>query len=137
MASFLVDLTSHQISQALTPGAAVTADDNGTGVDFLNTEGPVHFQAAVGAIDTANSDETYALKLQESDASGSGYTDIPNASVTVTAGSLPYSLTTHLRRKRYVRAVIDVGGTTPSIIVGATFSAKKKISGTGNGSSTV
>jgi hypothetical protein len=62
-----------------------------------------------------------ALKLQESDASGSGYTDIPGLDYSVSPATLPtsgagnsmYSFDVDLRgRKRYLKPVITVGSGT-------------------------
>lgn len=102
--------------------AVRTADANGAAVDTLgfNTACLV---VNAGAIDLASTDETYIVKVQESDTSGGTYTDITGASVAVTANDQVKSVEVPGLgiggRKRFLRAVLDVSGTTPSIAGGA------------------
>lgn len=102
--------------------AVYTADQNGTGVDTRGYENAVLLVNA-GNIDTANADETYVVELEESD-DNSTFTDVATISVTITADNqvgvarIPNLNTT---RKRYLRAVLNVGGTTPSFPGGAVF----------------
>lgn len=136
-ATFLVDLKNAAVGDAsIRPQAALTASANGGGVDFLNADGPVTLIATAGATDFASTDETYVLKLQESDTSGGTYTDISGATVSITAANTTKYVATQLRTKRWVRAVVTIGGTTPSILLTALVLARKKISGTGNGAQT-
>lgn len=72
----------------------------------------------VTAADRANSDETYAFKLQESDTGSSGWTDIGVAASVPVAGAaatLGAVLARGFVNKRYVRLALTVGGTTPSV----------------------
>ena len=69
-----------------------------------------------GVVDTADADETYEVKVYECDTSGGTYTD-SGLSITVTASDTIQKLAIpnlNTTRKRYLRAYLDVGGTTPS-----------------------
>ena len=76
---------------------------------------------AVGG-DTRTADVTF----EESDASGSGYTAIAGAAMTQVTAANGHEVYTFKRSKRYVRAVITVGGTnTPTVLFGVSLMAKK------------
>lgn len=96
--------------------AVRTADADGTGVDTLGyRDGMVVIQA--GDIDLANADETYAFHVEESD-DNSTFTDVDGATGTVTADNDTVLIRVpelNVARKRYLRVVLDVGGTSPSI----------------------
>lgn len=102
--------------------ATRTSDTNGTGVDTKGyRDGMLLIEA--GDIDLASTDETYAFKVQESD-DNSTFTDVTGATTTVTADNQSKLIRLselNVTRKRYLRAVLDVGGTTPSIPCSATF----------------
>lgn len=135
--SFSVDLKNQYTSGiSLTSAAARSASNNGTGVDCLLADGPIHIHYLVGAI--TGSPTSVVLTVEESDASGSGYAAITNQStdgtVDVTAGSVSGFLTLKHRSKRYVRVVHTItGGTSPTTLVTASVIYNKKILG-GNGS---
>jgi hypothetical protein len=133
--TFLVDFPNAYVGDAsIRPQAALTASANGGGVDMLKAEGPVTLLVANGATDFASLDETYVVKLQESDTSGGTYADISGApTVAVSAANALAAVATQLRTKRWVRAVVTIGGTTPSILIAAVVFALKKTSGTGGG----
>lgn len=104
--------------------AVRTADANGTVVDtkgFDNGE----LVVSAGDLDFADTNETYAVKLQEGDQSdGSDMADVTGASVSLTADNQLKTIAIKglgLNRKRYLRAVLDVGGTTPSAPICAIF----------------
>ena len=96
--------------------ASITATTNGSGVDLRDFDGAmVVFQA--GAVDTGNADETYTPGVEESD-DNSGFSavaisDLEGALVNMTANSV--QRIGYKGNKRYVRAVLTLGGTTPSI----------------------
>lgn len=96
--------------------ASVTASTNGSGVDLREFDGAmIVFQA--GSADTGNADETYTPGVEESD-DNSAYSpvaasDLEGALVNMTANSV--LRVGYKGSKRYVRAVLTVGGTTPSI----------------------
>lgn len=104
--------------------ATRTADANGTAVDTLGYNSAALVIQA-GDIDLANADETYAFSVEESADGSTGWAAISGATNTVTADNQ----TKVIRidglgtgtRKRYLRAVLDVGGTTPSIPGSAVF----------------
>ena len=96
--------------------ASVTANTNGSGVDLRDHDGAmVVFQA--GTADTGNGDETYVPSVEESDDNSSfsavAASDLEGALVNMTANSVQRA--GYKGAKRYVRAVLTLGGTTPSI----------------------
>lgn len=105
--------------------ATLTANTDGSVVDTFGFD---NLQAVIsaGTIDTHDTDETYAVKLQEGAADdGSDMADVTGASVTVTESNQiktigVVGLGTGIR-KRYVRLVLTVGGTTPSIDLAGSF----------------
>lgn len=102
--------------------ATRTTDANGTGIDALGYES-AKLVIAAGDIDLASTDETYAFKVQHSD-DNSAWSDISGATTTVTADNQLKEiqiLGIGTSVKRYLRAVLDVGGTTPSIPCSAVF----------------
>lgn len=102
--------------------AVRTADANGTGVDTLGYRDGM-LVVSVGDIDLANADETYVIELEESD-DNSTFSDVATISVTITADNqvgVARVSELNVTRKRYLRAVLNVGGTTPSIPVSAVF----------------
>ena len=104
--------------------ATRTASANGSAVDTLGyNDAAVVIQA--GDIDLANADETYAFSVEESADGSTSWTAISGATNTVTAdnqtkvirvGGLGIGT-----RKRYLRAVLTAGGTTPSIPCSVVF----------------
>lgn len=135
-ATFLVDLKNVALAGvSLAPAAAIATatTTNGSAVDLLGAEGPIHALALNGATDYTSLDETYTVKIQESADGSTNWTDISGASGTITAASTVTFISTGLRSKRYVRAVITTVGTTPSIIVGIAILVRKKTVGSGNG----
>ncbi len=98
--------------------AVYTADvayGSATAVDTLGYNDGM-LLVTVGNIDTASTDETYAVKVYECATSGGTYTDT-GISTTVTAdNSVKVARISGLgtTRKRYLKAVLDVEGTSPS-----------------------
>jgi hypothetical protein len=134
----IVDFANQAVGDySLRSAAADTATRTGGGVDLQLSDGPVHAVCAVGATDFASGDETYVFKLQESDTSGGTYSDISGATVSWTAVASDVQntvklITTKLRAKRWVRAVVTIGGTTPSAFTSAyVFGQKKVLGGSG------
>ena len=96
--------------------ASITATTNGSGVDLRDYDGAmIVFQA--GTADTGNGDETYTPSVEESDDNSSfsavAVSDLEGALVNMTANSV--QRVGYKGAKRYVRAVLTLGGTTPSI----------------------
>lgn len=102
--------------------AVRTADANGAGVD---TKGYNSAKAVIvaGDIDLTNTDETYAFHVEES-SDNSTFTDVAGATGTVTADNDVVQIRIDglgTSRQRYLRIVLDVDGTTPSIPCSAVF----------------
>lgn len=104
--------------------ATRTSAANGSAVDTLGYSNAALLVQA-GDIDLANANETYVFTVEESADGTTGWTAIDGVSVAVTAdnqtsiadiGGVGNSL-----RKRYLRAVLTTGGTTPSIPASATI----------------
>lgn len=136
MATLIVDFANQaQGDYSLRSAAADTSTRTGGGVDLQLTDGTVHAVFAVGVTDFSSGDETYTFKLQESDTSGGTYTDITGATAAWTAASgtdVQNSIkmvTSKIRSKRWVRAVVTIGGTTPSSFTSAFVFGQKKILG--------
>jgi len=96
--------------------ASITATINGSGVDLRDFDGAmVVFQA--GTADTGSGNETYIPSVEESDDNSTfsavAASDLEGALVNMTANSV--QRTGYKGTKRYVRAVLTLGGTTPSI----------------------
>ena len=96
--------------------ASITASSNGSGVDLRNFDGAmIVFQA--GTTDTGSGNETYTPSVEESDDnsvfSAVAGSDLEGALVNMTANSV--QRVGYKGSKRYVRAVLTLGGTTPSI----------------------
>ncbi|MFZ6015031.1 MAG: hypothetical protein ACOYUZ_01610 [Patescibacteria group bacterium] len=110
------------VAQSLVP-AVRTADAEGTGVDTMGFDELVAV-IDVGALDLTTGDETYTVKLQEG-ATSTPTTDITGASVSITAASTQKLIRVKGlgtgSRLRYIRAYLDVDGTTPSIALNVTF----------------
>ncbi|NIQ97540.1 MAG: hypothetical protein GWN87_27715 [Desulfuromonadales bacterium] len=96
--------------------AAYTASTNGSGVDLKGYSGAmVVFHA--GTADTGNADETYTPGVEESDDNSTfsavAASDLEGVLANMTANSVQRA--GYKGSKRYVRAVMTLGGTTPSI----------------------
>src|SRR6185437_16522164 len=107
--------------QSLIP-ATYTADKAYTdaAVTAVDTQGYADgmLVVTVGDLDAGTGDETYAVKLFECDTSGGTYTDtgisvtiLNTADDSVAVARIPEL---NVTRKRYLKATLDVGGTTPS-----------------------
>lgn len=109
----------------LVPVATRTTDANVTGVDCGEYDGPV---AVVLNCSAGTSDMTCDVKLQSSDTLGGTYADITGAAFTqVTTTAASEKIVVNLAEtKKFVRAVIDVGGTNPSFIVGVQLIGEPK-----------
>lgn len=101
--------------------AVRTADANGTGVDTQGYEDAM-LVVPVGDIDLASADETYQVKVEESDDNVTFTTTTITATVSAdNQVGVARIAELNVARKRYLRAVLDVGGTTPSIPMSALF----------------
>lgn len=105
--------------------AVRTANANGSVVDTMGYDN-LEVVVSAGDIDLTDADETYSIKVQEGAQSTlSDAADISGASVTITADNQLKTIRIvglgTGSRKRYMRAVLTVGGTTPSIPLAAIF----------------
>ena len=96
--------------------ASVTATTNGSGVDLRDYDGAmVVFQA--GTADTGSGNETYSPSVEESDDNASfsavAASDLEGSLSNMTANSV--QRVGYKGAKRYLRAVLTLGGITPSI----------------------
>jgi len=98
-----------------------TASANGTGVDTIGYQDAM-LTLEVGTV--SGTSPTLAIKLQESD-DNSSFSDVTGATLTtVTAtGNSQIMRISNLNttRKRYLRAVATIGGTTPSFAFATEF----------------
>ena len=93
-----------------------TATTNGTGVDVRDFDGALMVFSA-GTLDVANADEVYTPSVEESD-DNSTYNAVASADLegilsNLTANSI--QRVGYRGSKRYVRAVLTIAGTTPSV----------------------
>lgn len=113
--------------------AVRTADANGSTVDALGYNSG---QAVIvaGDIDLTTGDETYALKVQHS-SDDSTWADVSGATTTVTADNQVKVIRLDgigTSINRYLRVVLDVGGTTPSIPCSAVINLGRGFAGPAN-----
>lgn len=103
------------------------ASANGTGVDLeeFAEPGGGQFKAILDCGTVTGTSPTLDVKIQESDSSGSGYTDISGAAFTQlgTAGNEEIHFQTS---KRYVRAVATIAGTSPVFVFGCYLIGTKR-----------
>lgn len=103
------------VLQSLVP-ATRTASANGTAVDTFGYNTAVAVINA-GDIDLANADETYAFSIEESADGSTGWVAVSGATTTITADNQVKKIRLEdlgVTRKRYLRVVATLGGTTPS-----------------------
>jgi hypothetical protein len=140
-ATFLVDLKNVAVGGVSvlpqTIGSATTV--NGDAIDMQLSEGPIHLVVVTG--DCGDSTLTLDAKLQESVDGSNNFTDVTDGAMAQLAGATGGDkkmvvVSTAKRTKRYVRAVVTTaGGGTLSAPVAALVLGRKKISGTGTGTS--
>ena len=99
-----------------------TATQTGTGVDTLGYGGDAMVTLEVGTV--SGTSPTLNVKIQESD-DNSSFSDITGATftqVTATGNSQVLRITNlNSTRKRYLRAVGTIAGTSPSFAFGVEF----------------
>ena len=110
--------------------ATRTADANGSSVDALGYNSA---QAVIvaGDIDLTDTDETYAFKVQHS-SDNSSWSDVTGATTTVTADNQVKVIRLDgigTSISRYLRIVLDVGGTSPSIPCSGVFNLGRAFRG--------
>src|SRR5262245_33404282 len=92
---------------------------NGGAVDLLNGDGRCFAVQITGAV--AGTSPTLDGKIQESDTSGSGYTDISGATFTQVTVANTVQVISFDRTKRYVRYVGTIGGSSTPTVLTAVF----------------
>lgn len=104
------------------PAVTKTADFDGPALDLGAGYAPGGLGEIFGAvvvvtaIDRTTADETYAFTLQQSDNGSTGWAAIGVVVNTTTTGTI---VVKGIVTTRYVRLVLDVNGTTPSITYSA------------------
>ena len=136
-ATFLIDLPSVAVGAvSVAPQTIASATTvNGSAVDMLESDGPIHGVILNGDYNAA---AAVTVKLQEASDTNGPWTDIANATLILNADASDNDmkllfLKTDYRTKRYVRAVVTVAGTSPSAVVGVAVLGRKRISGVGTG----
>ncbi len=139
--TFLADLsTAGLIGYSVAPQTISSATTvNGTGVDCLNGDGPVH-----GIFTTGNCGDgsTVITCFLEESTDNSTFTAITGASTVLAASTtandnLAFVVSSSGNRtKRYVRANVTTLGGTPSVIISGCILTRKHISGSGTGTQT-
>lgn len=104
--------------KSIVPVATFTADANGSAVDVSEYDGPVAVMLNASA---GTGDMTLDVKLQNSADGSTGWADVTGAAFTqvTTTASSQKLVFNPAETLKYVRAVIDVGGTTPSFVIGS------------------
>lgn len=103
-----------QVIEVVAP-ARKTASENGSAIDLRDYVGDVKVILSTSA--GGGTTPTLDVKLQESDATGSGFTDISGAAfaqVTDAADSTEAIVISADSNKRYLRAVVTIDGTNPT-----------------------
>jgi hypothetical protein len=109
---------------ALQASVTKTADFSGAWLDLGQGFAPgglgmpVAGVVNVTALDKTDTDETYAFKLQQAADDGTGAADaatVEDIGAAVSATEVGIVLAKGFVTQRFVRLVLDVGGTTPSI----------------------
>ena len=91
----MIDVYNEIASAQLLVADVRTSSANGTGVDIQDYIGKLKL-VLDSEEGTGNADNTLDVKIQHSDASGSGYTDITGAAFTQVDGSTSTKHTQHL-----------------------------------------
>ncbi len=130
--TMLTDLAHVALHKSTIAPAAVIASPTGVAVDCQLMDGPIHAFLNIGVVSGTN--PTMDIKLQESDASGGTYTDIPGAVFSQKIAAGVDVISTNQRTLRWVRALGTLGGTsTPTFNMAVAIVGQKKIVGTGTG----
>jgi hypothetical protein len=101
-----------------------TSTVTGTGVDMIHADGRCFAVQHVGTV--SGTSPTLDGKIQESDASGSGYADVAGATFTQVTASTNLQVIAFERTKRYLRYVGTIAGTSPSFALAVQIGEQKK-----------
>lgn len=108
---------NYKVVELLAPQDITSATTtNGTGVDCIKMADDL---VAILQLGTMTGAHTCDVKMQESDASGSGYADITGAAFTQANQADGSTIATlgFKRTKRYVRAVVVTAGTVTANVI--------------------
>jgi hypothetical protein len=114
----------HDLANQTVPGAGLSPQqlgsgaNNGSAVDLLSGDGRCFAIQITGP--------TLDGKIQESDASASGYADISGATFTQVTAANSVQVISFERTKRYVRYVGTVGGSSTPTVMTAVFIGEQK-----------
>jgi len=142
-AEYFGDLPNVSKAAQLVAWSAQSTDNQGTGVDMSLGDG----NNCVGVLnvisyDIASGNETYAITITECDTLSGSYTAVTGYDAgaftsKTSAGSDPgtaYMQMIKFRRsKKFLRAELDVGGTSPAFTATVTVLERLKITGSGAG----
>jgi hypothetical protein len=124
MSTKLHDLVNQADLKSGASPQTATSTVTGTGVDMINADSRCFAVQHVGAV--SGTTPTLDGKIQESDTSGSGYTDVAGATFTQVTASTNLQVISFERTKRYLRYVGTIGGTSPSFALAALIGQQKK-----------
>lgn len=136
MANIFLDGEANLVGGVSFVPAALTTTTNGTAVDLMDMVGNMGFAVMqVGAV--SGTQGTLDVKLQESTATNTGFTDLTGATFTqVTTSGLtttaPY-VASFIPTKRYVRAYATFAGTFTSMLIGVNIFGQRRATPSGSG----
>lgn len=105
--------------------AVYAANTNGTGVDFLGSEGLIHAVVSFGVIDNATSG-TVSFEESTDNTTFTAISGATSISYTGTSDASTQASVAFERTKRYLRAVITAAGGGPSVAACVTLHSQKK-----------
>lgn len=129
MANIFLDQSSAVVGQSIIP-AALTTTTNGSTVDLIDGIGNMASAIlSVGAV--SGTQGTCDVKIQESTATNTGFTDITGATFTQFTTSNQVQIISFKPVKRYVRAYATFAGTFTSMLTGVNIFADRRFNPTG------
>lgn len=124
MSTKLHDLASQAELRGGAGPQTFTSTVTGSGVDMIHADGRCFAVQHVGTV--SGTSPILDGKIQESDAPGSGYTDIAGAAFTSVTASNNLQIISFTRSKRYLRYVGTIAGTSPSFTLAVLLGGQKK-----------
>lgn len=136
-AGIFLDIGNAAITTPSFIPTAFTTTTNGGTVDLLDSNANMASALLnVGAV--VGTQGTFDIKIQESTATNTGFTDITGATFTQfttsgVAGTSGAQIISFQRQKRYVRAYVTMAGTYTSALFGVAIFAQRAIQPDANG----
>lgn len=130
----LVDLQNTTLYGATqVPGAAVSSNTNGLGVDLKDANIRTHLVVQLGALQT-NAVVYLTVKESDDNTTFAACADTTNTNTgnLNTSNSNGIAILSFQRGKRYVRADLTISGTNANAILSALLIAQSKMSGSNN-----